>query len=158
MKTLYSSRRLRGSERLQCQLDTLTRSRVARQRARDFSLSPDAWPASKPAMLMSSSMPSQRMPRPSSSNRQFCHSADVDSSNLGYHASGTLKTRPSWSVTVKKSLETLTPIAWALRVSTSSEVLIPSLQKILLLDCNDPLNVIDIPSPQASTASQFQRI
>ena len=134
----------------------LTWLRAARHRSNEVLLSPERRPSSNPTTLMSSSISSQRIPLPSSRNRQLSLSERVDSYNLGYQSSGTLTFRPLSRTTVRNSSERLTSTDRLVQLSTPREDFIPFLQKILLMSLDYSSDVADIPSPQTPVPRQFQ--
>src|SRR5262245_9718120 len=82
--------------------------REAIQRANDRALSPLRRPASSPSTPICSSRSGHSIAYPSPSNSQCCRSAGDPCTRRGYHASGTIRLRPSARSTVNLSSVTVT--------------------------------------------------
>src|SRR5262249_49384938 len=116
-------------------------------------LSPEGWPASRLATLMSSSISGQWMPLPSAMSRHKRRSEGAACARRGNHASGADIVRASESSTDRVSAVTRTSVANASRLLAVKE-LIPALQQLLFVVLNQHSNPIEVFSPEPMTSFQ----
>jgi len=106
----------------------------------------DSWdglPARSPDTLTSSSTSGQWMPFPLPIKRQFPRSRSLACNKRGYHARGAERVRPSRSLTVNVSLDTVTSSAKAFCISAAEE-LVPGIDQLSFMSGHQILYPLDL--------------
>src|SRR5438094_3677816 len=130
--------------------------REAIQRVNDCALSPLRRPASKPSTPICSSSSGHSIAYPSPSNCQCCRSAGAPCTRRGYHASGTIRLRPSARSTV--SLSSVTVTCTATGSVSSTKVVMPRLKESCLVLHHQSRDTVDLVCSKATIGRERHRL
>src|SRR5262245_45753482 len=130
--------------------------REAIQRANDWALSPLRRPASSPSTPICSSRSGHSIAYPSPSNCQCCRSAGDPCTRRGYHASGTIRLRPSARATVNFSSVTVTCTTTG--SVSSTKVNMPRLKESCLMLPHKPCDTAHLVGSKAAIGHKRHRL